>query len=821
MLKYSSHIVLTALTLFISALAYMTGHRANVTHFDRYVVKATEAVESKVERHVTLLHGAVGLYDASDFVDKREWVSFVSALNLEEQHPDVMGLGYLEYNQKTDKYGLKYSTLDYTPAVLESNKDTAMMSALEFSRDTGKASFTTFPHTNKTDELYESFLLFLPVYRKVAASPLTAGVNENLDKVHQGIVFAVIDVNAFFTAVNESLGHVLGVKVKYAEHAADDHWIYTSPYKPHDLWYMPSLPGSYGPQSLSVVNDTGKFEFHWYQTKNFDYVTTILLPLRVFTLGVLVTVLFTGLFYLMYELYGGAVVQLVRKNAQLELAESHADMGHWYFELPNKTLYWSKQVCLIHGTNPDKGAPAIEDAINFYHPDDQDTVRKVFQNAIDKQEPFDTTLRLIRKDGQQIFARSKGFPQLDSDGNVIKVFGIIQNITKQIEYQVAIEKANIAKSEFLANMSHELRTPMNGVLGTSSLLAMTNLTQKQRQYVRIVQDSGVTLLGVIDEILDYSRIEAGKLEAHNTCFALKDAVETQCALLQPLAQEKNLGYNLEISDDIPEYIVSDYIRIKQVLGNLIGNAIKFSTVGGIRVNVEPDKHDNRLIKISIEDSGVGIAKDKLDTVFVPFEQIIESRVSSKASGTGLGLPISKRIVELLGGQIGVDSKEGDGSTFWFTFKYEAPSQDQIDNVENKSIEVETVADFGIKVLVVEDVLTNQFVITHLMEDLGCNVEMANNGLECLDLLERHKFDLILMDCNMPLMDGYEATRKIREGGNAIPIIALTANAVDGDQDKCIEAGMQGYITKPVVRDELISTLGKLFTLDDKGVRAGT
>lgn len=372
-------------------------------------------------------------------------------------------------------------------------------------------------------------------------------------------------------------------------------------------------------------------------------------------------------------------------------------------------------------------------------------------------------------------------------------------------------KANDAKSSFLAGMSHEIRTPMNGVLGTARLLSETQLSKKQKKYLKVISESGENLLEIINEVLDFSKIEAGKLEIHEEVFEFKDAIEQQSILLQPLAQEKGIEYSLEFSNSVPEYIIGDKLRIKQVLGNLIGNAIKFTDSGKIEITVDVVEKDwKSFIRLSVKDTGIGIAHESHGRVFVAFEQIVQDRKTVKTAGTGLGLSISKRLVEMMGGEINFESEQNQGAIFWFDFPMKIPSEVMLKEVEMREAQQKGSSEYQYKVLIVEDVLTNQFVISEMLKGLGCEFDIANNGQEAFEAVQKHKYDVVLMDCNMPVMDGYEATKKIRELGiDKLPIIALTASALESDKKKCLSAGMNDFVSKPIDKNEIVRIMDEI------------
>lgn len=402
----------------------------------------------------------------------------------------------------------------------------------------------------------------------------------------------------------------------------------------------------------------------------------------------------------------------------------------------------------------------------------------------------------------------------------ILLFGL--DLTDMLRFQDALmdakedaDRANKTKSDFLANMSHEIRTPMNGIIGTASLMEETKLTKKQQNYLKIIMDSGSNLLNIINEILDYSKIEAGRFEINPTeIFNLQELLDIQFQLLRPLAQKKGLFFNLDINSDIPKWLVGDQTRVRQVILNLISNALKFTLEGGVSIMAETVPDRDYMVRFEIRDTGIGIPEDKKKDVFEAFSQL-EDFQTKKETGTGLGLPISKYLVEHMGGKIGLESVAGEGTTFWFTIQFKEPSDEQLQKAlqaeaQKQSLDREEVS-FEKNILLVEDVATNQFVISDMLEGVGCTVDIAENGEIATKMVQKKDYDLILMDCQMPVMDGYEATREIRAlGFEEIPIVALTANALKGDKEKCIKAGMDDFLSKPVEKKDLVEALMKNF-----------
>ena len=524
------------------------------------------------------------------------------------------------------------------------------------------------------------------------------------------------------------------------------------------------------------------------------------------------------------------------------LAARAGGVGLWDYDAVNKRLVWDDQMFHLYGTTREEFSGAYEAWPTRMHPEDRQRGDQEIQQALRGEKDFDTEFRVIWPDGTTHNIRALAMVQRDASGQATHMVGTNWDITaqKQAAEQLqqanqALEAANVlmhalaeqadaanrAKSDFLAVMSHEIRTPMNAVLGMTNLLLNTQLDPTQTEFARTVATSGEALLDIINDILDFSKIEAGsQLQIEEQPLNLRKLAGGVVQLLGPRAAERGLTLAADLAADIPDWLKGDAGRLRQVLINLAGNGLKFTDQGGVNIRVRRlgTEAPRVRLRFEVQDTGIGISAEDGARLFQPFVQA-DGGAAGRRGGTGLGLAISKRIVELMGGCMGLECAPGQGSLFWFEIALEVASAPAAEaEAADGGADTPHGVDPGrpLRILVADDHEPNRRLAKHMLKILGCSADFAVNGREAVEMWARSDYDLIMMDCQMPGMDGFEATREIRRreterpegGGRPIYIVALTASAVKGDREACLVAGMDGYLSKPYTAQQLGAVLGR-------------
>ena len=539
---------------------------------------------------------------------------------------------------------------------------------------------------------------------------------------------------------------------------------------------------------------------------------------------------------------------LAKTRNLLTEAQQVAHLGSFEYVVATNSAQWSDEEYRIFGLDPEQASLNFEDMLTRYvHPDDVELLNTTFMNAVESKSIFELEHRIVQPDGTVRWVYDRAHPYLDMNGNLLRYVGAtlditerkqseleIKNLNASLEERVRLrtadlndsnqllnqarieaETANRAKSTFLANMSHELRTPMNAIMGMTDLALHRASDPKQRDQLSKAMNASRHLLEVINDILDISKIEADRLVLDKTVFRMGTLLDELKMIIEPKATEKGVVFRIDVAPELSsQTLEGDPLRLRQILINLTGNAVKFTQAGWIalRVTALAASGEGQLFLFEVEDTGIGISSDVQRRLFTAFEQADGSTTRSYG-GTGLGLVISKRLAILMGGSIGVRSEPGKGSVFWFTARLAATEAVSVKTPEHPAMSALNHLSrhfAGKRVLLVEDEPINQEVANELLNEACLDVDIANNGREACAMVQNNHYDLILMDMQMPLMNGVEATQAIRAmpGMKNLPILAMTANAFDEDRDRCLAAGMNDHLGKPVEPDVLYETLFK-------------
>jgi PAS domain S-box-containing protein len=534
-----------------------------------------------------------------------------------------------------------------------------------------------------------------------------------------------------------------------------------------------------------------------------------------------------------------AETALREREERLNLAISGGDLATWDWNITTGHIDVNDRWLDMLGYSREELEPHLSTWEKLVHPDDLPRIWSALEAHLQgRTTSYETEHRLRHKSGRWVWILDKGrVTERNQDGRPLRACGTHLDITARKEAEADLkrakeqaeqmsrelleatrrandmvdraEAANAAKSQFLANMTHEIRTPMNAIIGFSDLLAEQELTAEQREYVGLIRDSGRHLLELINDILDLSKIEAGRFEVELRDCELASALHSVEAMMRSLAEKKGLEFQVICDPDVPDFMHTDCHRLRQCLVNLIGNAIKFTEAGHVRVHVFLDEPAaERRLRFDVEDTGIGIAADKQELIFEAFTQA-DGTTTRKYGGTGLGLTVTRRLAGLLGGAVSVKSQPGQGSVFSLTIPVgvctgnnAAPQRSPTGKTATSGQNVRLHG----RVLVAEDVRTNQILIQRMLERLGLKATVVENGNEAVAEATANSYDLVLMDVEMPQKNGHEAARELRSLGVTTPIVALTAHAMKEDRQNCLAAGCDDYLAKPIERDKLIAVL---------------
>jgi two-component system, sensor histidine kinase and response regulator len=527
------------------------------------------------------------------------------------------------------------------------------------------------------------------------------------------------------------------------------------------------------------------------------------------------------------------------KKSFFQYANQVSDAGFWYLDVFKNELSWADETYELLGIP--KSQPIDEQTfVQLIHPDDKDYVVKYWNNYKDIGKGYTITHRVI-VNGHIKWLEAKSLVELNNQQEVVALFGTLKDVTERINEQIEAEnyrlklediihekaleleksklqseKSSQIKSSFLSNMSHEIRTPMNAIIGYAHLLEQKITDPEQKEYIDRINDASKHLLGIINDILDLSKIEAGKMILEERPFKLDKLISEVRSIVIEMVKVKKLYIDIE-KIDCPEVIIGDSNRIRQILINLLSNAVKFTDTGGISLvlyieNQIDDTHVN--ISFKVKDTGIGMTDEQQKRLFQEFEQA-DSSTTRLYGGTGLGLSISKKLSELMNGLLTVESKLNEGSEFILTIPVEIDELESTLNTIDLEDSLEIKPKIGSKILLAEDNFLSQKLAHRILTNMGMEVTVANNGKIAVDLAKSKSFDLVILDIQMPVMDGIEAAKQMRLFNKKTPILAMTANAFSEDKVLCLKAGMNDYISKPIDPKSLSRALSNWIPEDSK------
>jgi len=840
--------------------------------FDRAAEERTTAIKEAINDRMHILEAVRSFYYASDFVSREEFRTFVTpflnrveGIQALEWIPRVLETERAKYEEDAKRDGIEDFKIiersdrghmvpvkrrdEYFPVYfvepyrgneaavgfdLASNSE--RLTALNKARDTGRSIATERITLVQEKEEKSGFLIFSPLFKKGVPVDTVEERRKNLT----GFVLGVFHVGDIVESALTSLQSKYIDIYLYDKNASEDKSF---------LYYHSSRSR----KNVSLPDDVNKDNY----VKGIRYAKPVEVGGRQWEIVCVTTQEFVAMHRTWYPWVVLAAILIITGILAMYFFVSIRRTARIETLIEERTRQLKESEARIHAildTAPNGIITISEDGIiESFNP----TAEKIFGYTVSEAigQNVETLIpELLHSKQNEFVAQRKDdsiFPVYVSMGEVQledrKIFtAVVHDITKRKQDELALRQAqeaadlaSKAKSEFLANMSHEIRTPMSGIIGMSDLLSDTELTPQQKEYIRTVKSSGESLLGIINDILDFSKVEAGQIVLENIPFDLQEVFKNTSDSVGILAANKGLELIWQIDLNVPTRLIGDSFRLRQILVNLINNAIKFTEKGEIAVKVQVLKkqrtgskeyHISELekkyvLQFSVRDTGIGLSPEQQKNIFNPFSQA-DTSTSRKYGGTGLGLSIVKRLVELMGGQIWVESPAPSsdlpgaeaGSIFYFTTYFD---MDKKISPKDPDLKLKTIEEMkkpvinkkpikSLHILLAEDNKINQKVASAMLTKRGHKVIIAENGKEALNIIAHESFDLILMDVQMPEMDGYEATRRIREQekntDRHIPIIAMTAHALKGDREKCIASGMDDYISKPIKMQELFKVV---------------
>lgn len=828
-----------ALTLFAWVNARARVIDSGRASFAVLTAENEQALRARLSRAAQGLDAASGLFTAGERVTWAEWVAYAKVIDLQRAFPGIQEVSFIRrvprnsvpaFLAETARNGLPIRSIRHAPPEggdhyvltysyplpadplamgVDMRFERNRRDAADQARDTGMAVVTRPIRFVVYRGPGYGFAMMRPVY----ASPDPPRTVAERRRTLIGWVSHPFTAQRFFGDLTAAQGRDLELRIRAQQ--ADGSW----------ATVFDSAPGSDRTSSFTArrqLDAAGRlWLLEWRSTAAFEQKVRSFEPLLVLLTGLTISLALAILLGMVARRTAvvsreveRATAELSEANRLLLMTEATNHVGHWRYDLPAGSLFWSDEVYRIHGR--DRSRPITRDeSLAYIHAEDRDRVWQAMLAAVRDQGSFKLGLRIRREDGEIRHLSYLGRVESNAAGRPVALLGVIQDVTDEALVRDRLLKARdsarreaAARGQFLASLSHEIRTPMNGVIGFGELLLQTDLTADQQNYAQIIVESGATMMALLNDVLDLSKIEAGHVELADEPLMLEELAYATIRTLMPSVRQRDLWLEVQIDPALPARVRGDPLRLRQVLLNLLSNAIKFTDQGFVRLEIS---RMETMIRFAVVDSGAGIPPERLDDIFQSFVQL-DSPGPPVGTGTGLGLAISSSLVAMMGGKLKVNSRLGEGSTFHFTLPCRPADEAAASEAGEPAVPIlgEPVAPVRARVLLAEDHDINQALIRATAERLGLELDVADHGGEAIARVEAAEaagtpYDLVLMDIQMPVVDGIEATHRLRAMGydpDRLPIVALSANVYQSDIDACLAAGMQAHLAKPVRREEL-------------------
>ncbi|WP_213177331.1 CHASE domain-containing protein [Croceicoccus gelatinilyticus] len=807
--------------------------------FSEMAANTDEALRYRLQIYERALESGSSFVALTGGARPSEWREYVERMNIKQSYPGMRGFGIFEevaeenFSTFRDRFANEYGArFEVHPRVqrekhfvitrIEPLSENLAALGLDLAFEEGRREAIALSTTQRTAVLTRPIVLVQDT-RQGAGFLLIRPVFSAGERPTGQWIYAPLVAEELFSSLTPQQGSDFAFEVLH--HGAGGR---------HELLY--ASDGVDEASQFSIQREitlAGQpFLLRWKSLPAFERRSSSSAPTVVLVSGLAITFLLGALLvtFLRRESHvvrevSEATAELAERNRMLELAEATAHIGHWQLNLETNALRWSDEVHRLHGLEPGK-TPHLANAIDFYHPEDRSLVEDAINEAKASHTSYQFKARLLPLNGEVRHVEVRGRVErmgLRGDPTLI---GVIidrtdetlmrSQLTASIEDARAADKA---KSSFLANMSHEIRTPMNGVIGFAELALAEEKDPEQKRRLRMIAESSQAMLRLLNDLLDFAKIEAKQMAIVNEPTDLRHTLRSCQNLMEPVAERKDLSLVLEVDPSIPSAVLIDKMRLRQIVLNLVGNALKFTEKGEVRISASLRRGEfdgSNDLRIVVQDTGVGIPKDRLERIFDKFSQADET-TSRRYGGTGLGLPISAQLAELMGGSLCADSILGLGARFTLDLPFvECNAQGS----ESAPLVGEGLCDSPqqqrLNILVAEDNPINQVLIKSMVEKSGHHCTVAKDGKEAVDATidaarKDKPYDMVLMDMQMPEMDGLEACAEIRKfgiGAETLPIIAITANAYADDIQRCTDAGMQAHLAKPIRLEALRSIITK-------------